>query len=100
MLTNSRIINDDLYAKIAMRVSDYKKTSNNANTEELEDLSISLASVFSVSKSEVKLIINDLMATNVQPTSAKDMLLDKAIKHSKDILLMVLFIIIASYIIL
>lgn len=100
MLTKSRTMNDDIYAKIAKRVSDYKKTSVNTNTEELEDLTVSLASVFSVSRSEVKLIINDLMATNVQTISAKDVLLDKAIKHSKDVFMMVLLFLIASYILL
>ena len=91
---------DDVYSQIAKRVAEYKKTSEHTNTDDLDDLSISLADVFFVDKSEVKLIINQIMETDLKELSPRDLILDKCIKSSKSIILFLILAFIASYLIL
>lgn len=90
---------DETYALIAKRVSEYKNRVTNINTADLDDLSTSLSQVFLIEKSEVKLIIDEVLASEPDSSSNKDILLDKAIKHSKDIILLIIFAFIASLII-
>lgn len=90
--------NDDIYALIAMRVSDYQRNAKDLSEEALNDLSISLSSVFDVSKEEVKLIINDVFTSYTAERTPRDIFLDKAISYSKDIILLIIFFIISSFI--